>query len=95
MKFAFVCACEEVILPGPPKDFFYVFAVVCSIVRIDEDIVEVDNNGDVKHIGKDVVDKVLESHGCIGRSKWHNMSFKGTIAGAECIFPFISFGNMD
>ena len=72
-----------------------VFSVFHGIVGVDKDIVEIDNNGNIKHIGKDVIDKALESCGCIGKSKWHDMPFKETIAGAECGLPFISFSNTD
>ena len=71
------------------------FSVFCRIVGVDENIIKVDDNGDVKHIRKDVVDKALESRGSVGKTKWHNVPFKGTIAGAECGLPFISFGNTD
>ena len=71
------------------------FSVFHGIIGVDEDIVKVDDNGDFKHIGKDVMDKVLESHGSVGKSKWHNMPFKGTVAGVECSLPFISFSNTD
>ena len=49
----------------------------------------------VGHKDGDVVDKALESHGSIGKSKWHNMPFKGTIAGAECSFPFVTLSYSD
>ena len=34
----------------------------------------------------------MESRGCIGKSKWHDMPLKGSIMGLEGCFPFIIFG---
>jgi len=52
------------------------FSVYLNVVGVDEDVVEVDDNTDIKHVGEDVVHKSLERHWGIGESKRHNLPFK-------------------
>jgi len=44
-----------------------VVTVGLHILRVDEDVVEVDNDTDIEHVSKDGVNKVLE--GCRGVSE--------------------------
>ena len=41
------------------------------ISGVDEDVIEVDNNWDVQHIGEDSIDKSLEGSWGIGEAEGH------------------------
>ena len=62
---------------------------------INEDVVEVDHDAHVQHVGKDAVDKTLERGGGVGEAERHNQPLEGAVAGAEGGLPFVSFGNAD
>ena len=66
-----------------------------GIIRIDEDVIKVDDNGNVNHVGKDVVHKTLESGRSVGETERHNQPFKGPVASLECGLPFVSVSNAD
>ncbi len=70
----------------------YVCPVLHRIVGIDEDVIEVYDYGNVKHVSENVVNEALECCGSIGESKRHDMPFKRAVAGPEGCFPFITFG---
>ncbi len=67
-------------------------SVFRGVIGIDEDVVEVYNYGNVKHVSENIIHEVLERRGSIGESKRHDTPFKKSIAGPEGCFPFITFG---
>ncbi len=70
--------------------------LVCfHIVGVDEDVVKIDDNTNIEHIGEDVVHESLERSWGIGKSERHDLPFKRSIAGSECGFPLITFGYAD
>ena len=71
------------------------FLMICRIVGINEDVIQVDDHANIQEITEDVVHETLESCRSIGKSKGHNKSFKRTIAGLESSFPFITVRNTD
>jgi hypothetical protein len=72
------------------KYFSDVILMGCEVLGIYKDVIQINNNTYVKHIGKDVIDKPLESGRCIGETFRHNQPFIGTIAHSESSFPLIS-----
>jgi hypothetical protein len=92
---AFVNSGIEVVLLESSKYFTYMFLVKLGVVGIDEDIVKIDNNTNIEHVGEDVVHKSLERHGGVGKSERHDLPFKRSIAGSECSLPLITFGYSD
>ena len=78
---------EEYLMDMPFVPFFG--------VRVDEDVVQVHQHAYIEHVTKDVIHKVLESSGCICKSKGHDAPFKGAIAGAESGLPFIALTDVD
>ena len=63
-------------------------------VKIDEDVVQVNDDCNIDHVCKDVVHKSLESHRCVGKPFRHYWPLKGAISGSECGFPLIMSANM-
>ncbi len=72
----------------------YVCPVLRGIIGIDEDVVEVYDYRNIKHVSKNVIHEALERRRSIGESKRHDTPFKGAIVGPEGCFPFITFGYM-
>ena len=48
------------------------FLVVIGIVRVDENVVEVYDYGDVEEVGEDVVHEMLKSCQSVCKSERHN-----------------------
>ncbi|KXN84319.1 hypothetical protein AN958_12756 [Leucoagaricus sp. SymC.cos] len=69
--------------------------MLSRVVRIDEDIVKIDSNADIKEVREDVVHEMLESSRSISETKRHYQPFEGTIAGPKSSFPLIAFIDMD
>jgi hypothetical protein len=65
------------------------------IVRIYENIVKVNDNIDVKKVGKYVVYETLKSSGSIRETFGNNSPFKRTITNSKGSFPLITFGDSD
>jgi hypothetical protein len=61
------------------------------ILRVNENIVEVDNYKVVSNIGEDIIHEGLKSGGCVGKSKLNHVVFERTKFAAERCLPFIPF----
>ena len=61
------------------------------VVRIDEDIIQIDEDTYIEHIGEDVIHEGLKSCQCISQTKGHNTPFERAVVGVEGGFPFITF----
>jgi hypothetical protein len=92
---AFVDSGIEAVLSESSKYFAYMFSVKLGVVRVDEDIVEIDDNTNIEHVGEDVVHKSLERRRGVGKSERHDLPFKRSVAGSECGLPLITFGYAD
>ena len=69
--------------------------VVTKIIRVDQDVVQINENTYVEEIGEDVIHKTLKSGGGVGKSERHNTPLKRTIASAEHGFPLVTFMDPD
>jgi hypothetical protein len=76
MESAFVNSGVETMLSELPEYFMDMFLVKLNVVRVDEDVIEIDDNTNIKHIGKDVVHEPLECCWGVGKSKRHDLPFK-------------------
>ena len=72
MKFTLHRVQEETVLPEPLEYLSDMFDVLFRVLRVDEDVVEVDDHERVEEVGEDVVHEVLESGGCICEPKGHH-----------------------
>jgi len=72
VEFAFVGEGVEPRFAESAEYFFDVFFVGSQVRGVNEDVVEVDDNTDVHHIGKCVVHESLEGCGGVGKSERHD-----------------------
>ena len=82
-------------LPKSLEYFFNLLMVSGFIRRVDENIMKVDNNTNIKHICEDVIHKVLEGSRCIGQAKGHHHPLEGSILGLEYCLLFITIPDLD
>src|SRR5882672_1190309 len=61
MEFAFVCTGKKSISTEFAKYFSDMSLVFGNVVRVDEDVVQIDDDNDINHVREDVVHKPLES----------------------------------
>ena len=63
------------------QDFSDVLRMFRGIVGVDEDVVEVDDDVDVKKVAKDVLHETLESSGGVAEAEGHDHHLKESVAG--------------
>jgi len=66
-----------------------------GIVGVDEDIVQVNEDTNIKEVAKNVIHELLKGGWRIGESERHYTPFKGAIVSLECSFPFVTFTDSD
>ena len=69
------------------------FLMLRGVIRMDQDIVKVDDNIDIKQVGEDVLHEPLEGCQGIAESKGHDQHFKESKVGLEGRLPFVALGN--
>jgi hypothetical protein len=77
------------------EDFSDLSPVLFFIIGVNEDVVQVYKDADVKQVREDVIHKSLKCNRSIGKSERHDTPFKGAISGSECGFPFVTFSDTD
>jgi hypothetical protein len=83
------------VFPESSENFADMLCVVRGVIGIDKYVVKIDNDRNVKEIGKNVVNEVLKSRRGISETFRDNQPFKGAIASTEGGLPFIAFGDPD
>ena len=86
---------EEIVLSEALEDFMDMFLMGLEVLGVYQDVIQIDDNTDIKEIHKDAIDKSVESHRSICQAKGHDIPLEGTIPHAERGFPFITFCNAD
>ena len=86
---------EEIVLSEALEDFTDMFLMGLEVLGVYQDVIQIDDNTDIKKIHKDAIDKSVESHRSICQAKGHDIPLEGTIPHAERGFPFITFCNAD
>ena len=66
-----------------------------GIVRVDEDVIQVNKDANIEEVTKNVIHELLKGGWRISESKRHNTPFNGAIVGPECDFPFVTFADSD
>jgi len=66
-----------------------------GIVRVDEDVVQVNEDANIEEVAKNVIHESLKGGWRIGESEGHYTPFKGAIVSSECGFPFVNFTDSD
>ena len=95
MKFPFICTGEKAISMESVEYFQDGSFVLGKVVGIDQYVVQVDDDIDVHHIGKDVVHEPLKSCRSVSKAFWHYQPLNRSIASPEGGLPFVSCCNAD
>ncbi len=61
------------------------------VLGVDEDVIEVHYNENVKLLCQDLVDVILKCGRCIGQTKGHHLVLKMAIMGPEGHLLFVAF----
>ena len=64
-------------------------------VRVDQDVIQVNEDAYIQEIQEDVVHEALKSSRSIGKCERHDIPFKRSVASAEGGFPFIALVDPD
>jgi len=67
--------------------------MVNQIIRVNQDVVQVDNYRDVQEIEEDFIHKTLEGCWGVWQAKQHYELFKQAITSAEGCLPLVPLGN--
>src|SRR5882672_1884492 len=90
MELTFVCTGKKSISAESAKYFSDVSLVFGNVVRVDEDVIQIDDDNDINHVREDVIHKPLESCRSISKPFRHYQPLKRSIASLECSLPFSS-----
>jgi hypothetical protein len=71
------------------------FPVLRRVVGIDQDVVDIDNNANIKHIAENIIHETLKNHGTVGKTERHDLALKRTVSGLKGCLPFVSFRDSD
>ena len=94
MEVTFIGTGVKVVFLETLEDLVDMF-VVLLFVQVDEDVIQVDKEAYIKHVGEVVIYEALKGCWCISQTEGHNTPFKGAVAGAEGGFPFITFMDLN
>jgi hypothetical protein len=67
---------DKAMLPESAEDFFNMLFVLGHIIRVNQDVIKVDDDTNIKEVTKDVVHELLKSYRGIGKSEGHHQPFK-------------------
>ena len=68
--------------------------MLCEVIQIDQDVIQLDYDIVVYHIFKNVVHESLKSCGSISKAFWHYQPLERSVTSLESSFPFVSFSNV-
>ena len=66
---------------------------LAKVLGINQDIIQIYHNKNIKLFSKNLVDIALKTSECIEKAKGHHLVFKITISGAESHLPLVTFSN--
>ena len=95
MELTFLWLGKEIVLSEALEDFADVFLMGLKVLGVYQDVIQIDNNADIKEICEDTIDESLKGCGSICQAEGHDIPLEGTIPRAERGFPFITFCNAD
>ena len=94
MEVIFIGAGIQVIFSERSEDLVDIFTAF-HVVQVDDNVLQINKDTYIEHVGEDVVHEALKSCQCISQTKGHNTPFKGAVVGAECGFPFVTFTDLN
>src|SRR5882672_7875515 len=74
VELTFVCSGKKSVSAESAKYFSDVSLVFGNVVRVDEDVIQIDDDNDVNHVHEDVVHKPLDSCWSIIKAIRHNQT---------------------
>ena len=80
-------------LAQSPKHFPNVFFVILHIVRVNQDVVEVNYHADIEHICEYRVYELLKCGWGIGEAERHHQPLVGAVLGSEGCFPLVTISD--
>ena len=95
MELTFLWLGEEIVLSETSEAFVDMSLMGLEVLRVYQDVIQIDDSTDIEEIHEDTIDKSLKSHRGISQAKGHDIPFEGPISHAECGLPFISSSNAD
>jgi hypothetical protein len=95
VEFAFVSIGEQVGASETFEDLANEFVVVLTRIGVDENIIKVNDTGNIQKIMEGVLNKSLKCRRGIGKTKRHDGVLEETKMGAESCLPFIALFDPD
>ena len=89
MKLTFQQLSIELVLTESQQDIVDVALVFIKVSWVDQDVIKVDNDTDIKKVFQQFIDIALEHHRHISESKWHDQVLIVAVSGVKCHLPFI------
>jgi hypothetical protein len=74
------------------QDLLDVFDVILSGFAVDQDVVQIDDDGNVQEFTEDFVHELLKRSGGVCQAEWHDQIFEETVTRSESGLPFFSCG---
>jgi hypothetical protein len=76
MKLAFIRTSMKLVKAKPTKDFTDLLPVLRRVVRVNQNVVKVDNDTDIDHVRENVIHEALKTGGSISKSFRYNKPFE-------------------
>ena len=95
MELTFLWLGEEIVLSEVSEDFADIFLMGLKVLGVYQDVIQIDDNTDIKEIHEDTIDESLKSCRGISQAERHDIPFEGPISRVEHSLPFITFCNAD
>jgi len=76
VEFVFLCFSIKTSLAEMLEYFFYMLVMLRHVIRVDEYIIQIDNDTDIQKVRENIVHELLKGHGSIGKTKGHYKPFK-------------------
>src|SRR5882724_3063688 len=95
MKLALIGLDKESISSESSEYLLNMGLVFRHIARVDENVIQVNDDCDIDYICENVVHKSFKGCRCIGKPFRHYQPLERAVSGSECSFPFISSCDSD
>ena len=79
MELTFLWLGEEIVLSEALEDFVDVFLMGLEVLGVYQDVIQIDNNADIKEIREDTIDESLKGCRSICQAEGHDIPLEGTI----------------
>ncbi len=66
---------------------------LAKVFGIHQDVIQLYHNKDIKILSKNLIDVVLKTNRCVGKTEKHDLILQVTVSGTKGRFPFITFSN--